>query len=108
MKRIGITGQKGFIGSHLFNSLQLFPNEFECVPFEDVYFEKDETLYQFVAQCDVIVHLAAVNRHENQQVLYDTNVALTQKLVAALKKTESKAHVFISSSTQEEHENLYG
>ena len=39
MKKIGITGQKGFIGSHLYNSLQLFPNEFECIPFEDVYFE---------------------------------------------------------------------
>ena len=108
MKRIGITGQKGFIGSHLYNSLQLFPDEFECVPFEDSYFEEEETLAKFVAQCDVIVHLAAVNRHENEQVLYDTNVALTQKLITALKKTKSKAHIFISSSTQEERENLYG
>ena len=108
MKRVGITGQKGFIGSHLYNTLQFYPNEFERVPFEDAYFENEDTLAQFVAQCDVIVHLAAVNRHESEQVLYDTNVALTQKLIIALKKTESKAHVFISSSTQEERENLYG
>jgi len=97
MKRVGITGQKGFIGSHLYNTLQLYPNEFERVPFEDAYFESEDTLAQFVAQCDVIVHLAAVNRHESEQVLYDTNVALTQKLITALKKTESKAHVLLST-----------
>ena len=52
MKRVGITGQKGFIGSHLYNTLQLYPNEFKCIPFEDVYFESEDTLTQFVARCD--------------------------------------------------------
>jgi UDP-2-acetamido-2,6-beta-L-arabino-hexul-4-ose reductase len=53
-----------------------------------------------VAECDVIVHLAAMNRHESEQFIYEINVGLAQKLVDSLKRTGSKAHVMISSSTQ--------
>jgi UDP-2-acetamido-2,6-beta-L-arabino-hexul-4-ose reductase len=40
--------------------------------------------------------------------LFMKNVGLAQKLVDSLKRTGSKAHVMISSSTQEEKDNLYG
>ncbi|MFP3834734.1 NAD-dependent epimerase/dehydratase family protein [Chryseobacterium sp. SIMBA_028] len=108
MKKIGITGQNGFVGRHLYNTLGLFPEEFERVDFQKEYFENTEALDAFVATCDVIVHLAAMNRHENAEVIYETNVRLAQNLVDALKRTNSKAHVLISSSTQEERDNLYG
>lgn len=108
MKRIGITGQNGFLGSHLYNTLGLYPEEFQRVDFQKEYFEDDSKLDEFVANCDVIVHLAAMNRHESEQVIYDTNVKLAQKLAAALTRTQSKAHVLISSSTQEDRNNLYG
>lgn len=108
MKKIGITGQKGFVGSHLYNTLGLFPEEFQRVDFQKDYFEDEKKLDEFVAQCDVIVHLAAMNRHESEQFIYETNVALAQKLIDSLKRTNSKAHVLISSSTQEERDNLYG
>lgn len=108
MKRIGITGQNGFVGRHLYNTLGLFPEEFERVDFQKEYFENEVELDAFISKCDVIVHLAAMNRHENQEVIYQTNVALAQKLVSALNRTGSKAHVLISSSTQEERDNLYG
>jgi len=106
--KIGITGQNGFVGSHLYNSIGLYPTEFEQIDFQKEYFDEYEKLDQFVAQCDVIVHLAAVNRHESEQVIYDTNIGLVNKLVASLERTGSKAHVLISSSTQEERDNLYG
>jgi UDP-2-acetamido-2,6-beta-L-arabino-hexul-4-ose reductase len=108
MKKIGITGQNGFVGRHLYNTLGLSPEEFERIAFNKDYFEDEQKLDHFVSQCDVIVHLAAMNRHENEQFIYDTNVALAQKLVASLKRTHSKAHVLMSSSTQEERDNLYG
>jgi UDP-2-acetamido-2,6-beta-L-arabino-hexul-4-ose reductase len=108
MKKVGITGQNGFVGRHLYNTLGLFPEEFECIDFQKEYFEDELQLDAFVSKCDVIVHLAAMNRHESQNVIYQTNVALAKKLVDALKRTESKAHVLISSSTQEERDNLYG
>ncbi|WP_164126635.1 polysaccharide biosynthesis C-terminal domain-containing protein [Sphingobacterium luzhongxinii] len=108
MKRIGITGQNGFVGNHLYNTLGLFPEEFERVDFKKEFFEEENDLDTFVESCDVIVHLAAMNRHESEQVIYDTNVSLAYKLGESLKRTKSKAHVLLSSSTQEERDNLYG
>lgn len=108
LKKIGITGQNGFVGSHLYNTLGLFAEEFERIDFQKEFFEDEAKLDEFVAQCDVIVHLAAMNRHESEQFIYETNVALAKKMVASLERTNSKAHVLISSSTQEERDNLYG
>lgn len=106
--KVGITGQNGFVGKHLYNNLGLKPEEFHRVDFQKDFFEDETQLDAFVADCDVIVHLAAMNRHESEQFIYETNVALANQLVASLKRTGSKAHVLISSSTQEERDNLYG
>ena len=108
MLKIGITGQAGFVGSHLYNSISLFSEEFEHVDFQKEYFENESKLNAFVSECDVIVHLAAMNRHNDPQVIYDTNLNLVQKLVQSLNETNSKAHILFSSSTQEERDNLYG
>lgn len=108
MIRVGITGQNGFVGNHLYNTLGLFPDEFERIEFEKSFFDSDSKLDKFVSSCDVLVHLAAMNRHESEQVIYKTNVELVQKLVDALNSTGAKPHVFMSSSTQEERDNLYG
>ncbi|WP_426063462.1 NAD-dependent epimerase/dehydratase family protein [Flavobacterium sp. DSP2-3-1] len=108
MLKVGITGQAGFVGTHLYNTLGLFPEEFDRVDFQKEFFEEDNQLNGFVSQCDVIVHLAAMNRHNDPQVIYDTNLGLVKKLTNALSATKSKAHVLFSSSTQEERDNLYG
>jgi UDP-2-acetamido-2,6-beta-L-arabino-hexul-4-ose reductase len=108
MLKIGITGQNGFVGTHLYNTLGLQPEVFERIPFERSFFESEETLDDFVSQCDVIVHLAALNRHNEAEVIYDTNISLVKTLIHSLERTNSKAHVLISSSSQEERDNLYG
>lgn len=108
MKKVGITGQNGFVGSHLFNQISLLKEDFSLVPFNRSFFETAASLESWVKECDVIVHLAALNRHENGQVIHDTNVKLVEKLVAALETTEHTPHIIFSSSTQEENENLYG
>lgn len=108
MKKIGITGQKGFVGTHLYNTLGLNPEEFERIDFSKNYFDNVEALDVFVEQCDVIVHLAAMNRHPDPEVIYKNNVELVEKLVESLKRTQSKAHLIFSSSSQEERDNLYG
>ena len=63
--KVGITGQNGFVGKHLYNTLGLQPDKFERVVFQKEYFEMKDKLDEFVKSCDVIVHLAAVNRHES-------------------------------------------
>ena len=108
MKRIGITGQHGFVGSHLYNTLGLNPEEYQRIDFQKEYFEQPEALDEFVKQCDVIVHLAAMNRHPDPEVVYHQNIELVQKMADSLKRTSSKAHVLFSSSSQEERDNLYG
>lgn len=105
--KIGITGQPGFVGTHLYNYLGLQP-EVERIPFKDEYFDSQETLNTFVKQCDVIVHLAAMNRHPDPQVIYETNINLVQKLIKACETTGSTPYILFSSSTQEERDNLYG
>ena len=107
MKKIGITGQHGFIGSHLFNTISLLKDEFTLQPFEKGFFSNERELEKWVQQCDVIVHLSAMNRHESQQLIHDTNIELVNKLIAALVKTGSTPHVIFSSSIQEERDNLY-
>jgi UDP-2-acetamido-2,6-beta-L-arabino-hexul-4-ose reductase len=105
--KIGITGQEGFVGQHLYNTIQLLP-EFESVWYDISFFENVELLEEFVSKCDVIIHLAALNRHNDPQVLYNVNIQLVEKLIVALEKNNSKAHVLFSSSSQEERDNLYG
>jgi UDP-2-acetamido-2,6-beta-L-arabino-hexul-4-ose reductase len=106
--KVGITGQAGFVGTHLYNELGLEPDKYERIPFEDRYFENSALLYDFVKQCDVIVHLAAVNRHSDQNELYRINIELVNLLVNALKQENTKPHIIFSSSTQESQDNPYG
>ena len=108
MIKIGITGQSGFIGTHLYNFLGLQKDEVERIPFEDAIFTDQTRLEEFVKQCDVIVHLAALNRHHDPQTIYDTNISLVNKLISALENTDSKPHILFSSSTQEERDNVFG
>lgn len=107
MLKIGITGQSGFVGSHLSNLLKT-KSGVELIPFEDIFFEKDDRLACFASQCDIIIHLAAVNRHEDLQKLYDINIQLTNQLITALEKAKAKPHILFSSSIQEDRDNLYG
>ncbi|SHG23155.1 polysaccharide biosynthesis C-terminal domain-containing protein [Dysgonomonas macrotermitis] len=108
MIKIGITGQAGFVGTHLFNELGLLTDSFERILFEDAFFENSSILDEFVQQCDVIVHLAAVNRHNDIEVLYETNISLCKLLIDSCERTNSKPYILFSSSTQEELDNLYG
>jgi len=108
MPRIGITGQTGFIGTHLYNFFGLKNEEIERIPFEDSFFEDQSMLEEFVRKCDAIIHLAALNRHNDPQAIYDTNILLVNKLVNALEKTGSRPHILFSSSTQEERDNMFG
>jgi UDP-2-acetamido-2,6-beta-L-arabino-hexul-4-ose reductase len=108
MKRVGITGQHGFVGQHLFNTLKLSPEDFELIEFKKEYFSDESSLDSFVVKCDVIIHLASKNRHEDPNTLYKTNISLTAKLIDSLNRVNSAAHVLFSSSTQEENGSPYG
>lgn len=78
------------------------------VPFQDSLFESPTMLAEFLGRCDALVHLAALNRHDDADELYRTNVGLVDKLIHALEASGSRPHVLFVSSVQEELDNAYG
>ena len=108
MLKIGITGKSGFLGTHLFNYLGLFSEKYTLVPFNKFFFTDESLLKEFVSQCDIIVHFAALSRHPEPNVVYETNIKLVKKLISAMESENVTPHVLFSSSIQEESDNEYG
>lgn len=107
MTKVGITGQSGFVGSH-FASYVNDSEGLELVPFEDAFFADETKLREFVRQCDVIVHLAAMSRCPSEDELYATNVGLVKQLIAAMEAENVTPHVMFASSVHEERDTAYG
>ncbi|MDA9676598.1 NAD-dependent epimerase/dehydratase family protein [Flavobacteriaceae bacterium] len=106
--KIGITGQRGFVGTHLTNNIKFLCEEFELVPYENKYFDEVDKLDLFISQCDVVVHLSGINRHSDEDFLYKKNIELTETLISSLIKSKNKTHLIFSSSTQESNSSAYG
>jgi UDP-2-acetamido-2,6-beta-L-arabino-hexul-4-ose reductase len=108
MIKVGVTGSNGFIGWHLCRTLELDISKYKLISFKREWFEETDKLDSFVSKCDVIVHLAGVNRHFDEEYIYNTNIDLANKFVESFNRTEFKGQVIFSSSTQEENNNNFG
>jgi len=108
MIKVGVTGSNGFIGWHLCRTLELDTNKFNLIDFKRDWFNDKHNLDSFVSKCDIIVHLAGLNRHIDENAIYKTNVDLAKRLVESLKRTSFKGKLIFSSSIQEERNNTFG
>jgi UDP-2-acetamido-2,6-beta-L-arabino-hexul-4-ose reductase len=108
MLKVGITGQSGFIGTHLFNFFNLKKEELIVIPFDDNFFQIYDNLKSWVIECDVIIHLAGMNRHADESVIYDTNIRLVKQLIEVLEESKKTPHLLFASSLQEIRDNKYG
>lgn len=108
MIKVGITGQSGFVGTHLYNTLGDFPQKYVRIPFEDYFFEEDKKLRSFVKQCDVIVHLAAMMRSPIEGQVYETNMRLVNQIIDAADKEGVAPSIMFASSIQENNGSEYG
>ena len=105
---IGITGGKGFIGSHIASSLKemrgvnvfLFDK-----PRGDILNKK--SVEEFVKGKDVIIHAAAVNRGTDAEVVRGS-VEGTLHLISAISSLRKKPKIIYFSSIQAEMDTLYG
>lgn len=80
-RTIGVTGPRGFIASHVIRRLENEPGV-TVVTADRGDFDSETGLAEFVQQCDVILHLAAMNRGEADHV-YGANKWLTEQLTKA-------------------------
>ncbi len=114
--KIVITGSEGLIGWHLrvflftkasesYGSASSVPIEVVCC--NRAQFNDDEHLLSAVEDADVVVHLAGMNRGDEDQIA-KVNVDLAQRLVEFLKKTNSTPQVIYSSSTHADGNSKYG
>ncbi|TXT34676.1 MAG: putative UDP-N-acetylglucosamine 4-epimerase [Chitinophagaceae bacterium] len=108
MIKVGVTGSNGFIGWHLCHNLGLDSNKFEVIEFKREWFNKIEELDFFVSKCDAIIHLAGLNRHSEEEVIYKTNIGLAERLIESFERTNYKGQLIFSSSIQEERNNTFG
>lgn len=108
MLKIGITGNNGFIGKHLLNRIYLSKDKYRVIDFKRVYFDDPQLLDDFVSSCDVIVHLAAVNRHSDEHYLFNKNIQLAEALIDSFYRTDFRGQLIFSSSIQEERNNKFG
>lgn len=99
--KILLTGHKGFIGSHLLRSLE---NQYEviCADKKENLDLCDQALTESLPDCDVVVHLAAIN---GTKLFYDipfdvatNNLLPTVNLLNRYRNTDTK---FIFASTCE-------
>jgi UDP-2-acetamido-2,6-beta-L-arabino-hexul-4-ose reductase len=108
MIKVGVTGSNGFIGWHLCNILLLDGNKYKLIEFRREWFDESIKLDDFVEKCDIIIHLAGLNRHSEDEVIYNTNLSLAKKLIDSFNRTNFKGQLLFSSSIQEERNNVFG
>ncbi len=68
----------------------------------------ENELIKFVKNCNVIIHLASLNRHDDNNFLFTENVDITKRLISALELSNSNPPIIFSSSIQENLKNNYG
>lgn len=101
--RVGITGQGGFIGTHLFRAVAS-AEDLEAVEFSRCFFDDPALLRGFCSRCDVVVHLAGLSRHAAGEYLYRTNLELAEKLAAA---AQPGLRLMLGSTVHETREAPY-
>jgi UDP-2-acetamido-2,6-beta-L-arabino-hexul-4-ose reductase len=107
-KKIGITGHNGFLGTHLKKQIKYQYNDFEIINFKRSFFQNQKDLSAFINNCDIIIHLAGLNRHNSQEEILKTNVLLAEILGDSLIKNEFEGILLFSSSLQEYKDTHYG
>ena len=105
--KIGVTGKNGFIGNHLINTIKQV-KEYTLIDFKREFFNNEKSLDKFTSSCDVIVHLAGVNRHTDQEFLLKTNIDLSRKISDSISRVNFKKKLIFISSIHENSETNYG
>lgn len=114
--KILITGSNGFVGKNLIETLKTIrdgkcniydiSNNIDIIEY-DINNSLDE-LKNYTKDCDIVFHLAGINRPQNTDEFYSGNYGFTETLCNCLKENQNKCPMIISSSIQADKDNDYG
>jgi UDP-2-acetamido-2,6-beta-L-arabino-hexul-4-ose reductase len=102
--KVLVTGSKGFIGRNLVLALQR-QQDVRVLMYDRG--DSDDRLNNALTEADVTIHLAGVNRPENEKD-YEQNVDLAQLIYNRLARLDYKSKLIFASSTQATEDNAYG
>jgi len=120
MKRVAITGASGFVGSYLSGMLK--DMGYIVIPISISTFQSQSKLEEIVSKSDIVINLAGANilqrwSEEYKKLLYSSRIDTTKAIVDAMRKSENKPKLFISTSAvgiysdkkiNNEHNSQYG
>jgi UDP-glucose 4-epimerase len=96
--RIGVTGAKGFIGTHLLSALKK-QGSVVTLPRRKGLPGKQE-LKRFVTDTDLFFHLGGVNRDTDEEIINGNIIGTSHLLEAILNDGKSSARIVFASSAQ--------
>ena len=103
--KILITGIDGFIGKNL----RFFIDEHDAHTYIPVNRQTSlEELVRKLAEADVVVHLAGINRPQNESEFLEGNTKFTARICSILLRKNRKVPIIFASSTQAALDNPYG
>lgn len=106
-KTILVTGSGGMIGWHLSVFLDAHHESADLIRCDRAGFNDDQFLTAAVAKADVVVHLAGMNRGEEEEVVA-ANIGMADRLIEFFKKANVAPQVIYSSSTHADGTSRYG
>lgn len=105
--RVAITGACGFLGWHTACRLKA-ARGIDVLRLGRGHFAEQRALEEAVAEVDVILHIAGVNRAATSEQVEQGNIQLAQKLAAAVSSTGRSVDVVFANSVQAELDTPYG
>ncbi|MBH0197557.1 MAG: NAD-dependent epimerase/dehydratase family protein, partial [Nitrospira sp.] len=106
MARIAVTGASGFLGWHVRVYCHARP-EHKILQVDREGMLDSDHFQQVIRHADAVVHLAGLNRG-NDQDIERVNVELTKQLIAACRQTGARPHVLLANSTHQSRDTAYG
>lgn len=111
-----VTGSNGFVGRNLIETLKTIKDDkckiFNLISDLHIYeYDRDsllDKLKEYTKDCDVVVHLAGVNRPKDVNEFYEGNYGFAETLCHLLKENNNKCPIIVSSSIQAERDHDYG